>query len=246
MRLMTRSVALLIGSAFALPASATLLLDTTVNSSFGVSSTSTAGNDLPNRPARVYFGQLRATQTGVVDFFYIGNEAGYTNSFVVEGSTVVSVGQDTFAAPYNIVDSLNVTAGQLLNYGFCTSGGISVTGAGRCAYNNSTTSLIRQFNYSGVGTGYRSIGYAALTGFNTSTVGSWTYANPLNGPTSNYWMMLWDDSGAQNDDNHDDLVVIARFRSVSVPEPGTLLLLGTGMLGVSALSWRRRRTSSAS
>lgn len=246
MRALTRSVALLSCSMIALPASATLLLDTAVNSRFGVSSTSTAGNDLPNAPARVYFGQLRATQTGVVDFFYIGNEAGYTNSFIVEGSTIVSVGADTFAAPYQIVDSLSVTAGQLLDYGFCTSGGVSVTGAGRCAYNNNANSLVRQFNYSGVGTGYRSIAYAALTGFNTSTVGSWTYANPLNGPTSNLWMMLWDDSGAQNDDNHDDLVVIARFRSVSVPEPGTLLLLGTGMLGVGAVSWRRRRTASAS
>jgi hypothetical protein len=42
--------------------------------------------------------------------------------------------------------------------------------------------------------------------------------------------LLWDDSGANMDDNHDDLVVRLTYRSV--PEPGTLALLGLGLLGI--------------
>lgn len=49
--------------------------------------------------------------------------------------------------------------------------------------------------------------------------------------------LLWDDSGANMDDNHDDLIV--RLTYHSVPEPGTLALLGLGLVGVAL--FRRRK-----
>ncbi|HPF28002.1 MAG: PEP-CTERM sorting domain-containing protein [Steroidobacteraceae bacterium] len=48
--------------------------------------------------------------------------------------------------------------------------------------------------------------------------------------------LLWDDSGARQDDNHDDLIIRLTYR---VPEPATLGLLGLGLLGLGVV--RRKR-----
>jgi hypothetical protein len=53
---------------------------------------------------------------------------------------------------------------------------------------------------------------------------------------STAWL-LWDDSGANMDDDHDDLVI--RLRHRRVPEPGTLGLFGAALIGV-ALARRRK------
>jgi hypothetical protein len=52
---------------------------------------------------------------------------------------------------------------------------------------------------------------------------------------STAWL-LWDDSGANMDDDHDDLVI--RLRHRRVPEPGTLALFGAGLIGFALI--RRR------
>lgn len=211
-------------------ANASLILNTQVTQSFadGRASSGTAGHDMPMHPDTVYFGQLQAQTDGVIDFFYLGNEAGYTNSLVLGGSAVHSTAglPDVFDSGL-FLGSLGVSAGGFADFGFCTSGGDAVGGYGRCASNADADSLIAQFNHAGL-IGYRSIGFRPLEYLG----GSFSWLSP--GSTSDLWALFWDDSGAANDDDHDDYVAIARFRPVSVPEPGTAVLLGTGVLLLAA------------
>ncbi|HEY8521729.1 MAG TPA: hypothetical protein VIN61_16790 [Gammaproteobacteria bacterium] len=215
--------------AYGSQASASLLLDTQVTHAFGgMTSTTTVGNDLSGHPDTLYFGQLQAQADGFIDFFYLGNEAGYTNSLVLGGSSVHSTQglPDTFGSGL-FLGSLAVSAGSFADFGFCTSGGDAVGGYGHCASNADADSLIAQFNHGGVN-GYRSIGFRPFE----DVGGSFNWLS-LDG-ASDLWALFWDDSGASNDDDHDDYVAIARFRPVSVPEPGAALLLATGVLLLAA------------
>jgi hypothetical protein len=49
----------------------------------------------------------------------------------------------------------------------------------------------------------------------------------------------YDDNGAGSDDNHDDMIVSARF--TPVPEPATLAMWGIGALGMMFAGRRRRQ-----
>jgi hypothetical protein len=225
-------------------AHATLKLDQGVTESFrdDIYRVSTSGNDLPGAPTWLYLGQLEAMAAGYVDFFYIGHEAGYTNSLLLNGASVDDTANapDNFLAPYPALGSTHVNAGELVSFGFCTNGGDAVGIWGGCAYNNNDASLIAQFNHNGA-RGYRSIGFRPLTSFGGSSYAFRSLDNGL----SDLWMLFWDDSGADNDDNHDDYVAVASFRRdpTRVPEPATAMLLGTGLL--AAGYFRRRRAKAA-
>jgi hypothetical protein len=226
-------------------AGASILLDPSITGTFtpGATWTGTHGNDLPGRPNRLYYGQLSATANGFVDFWYVGNEAAYTNTFQIGSATPFSTAgrPDHFNGAHLLIGTLAVNAGALLDFNFCTDGGRSVGGSGRCVHNDVGSSITQQYNYRRVG-GYRSIAYAALSAHDPAT-GSRTFNNPLNrrySRTSDRWAFFWDDSGARNDDNHDDMVVIAGFRPrpTRVPEPGSLGLIAIGLAGLAAASRR--------
>ena len=222
-------------------AQASLLLDTSVTSQFtgGTTTTNTVGNDLPNpRPATLYYGQLKSTADGFVDFFYVGKEAAYTNTFNWgDGQTYSTAGRpEGFAAPHTLLGTLSVLANAFLDFGFCTSGGSSVGGAGYCALNDGASSLQQQFNY-GNNVGYRSIGFSSLSAYDPNTGSRAFNGNPGAG---NLWMAFWDDSGSKTDDNHDDMIIGMRFRPiVSVAEPASLAVLTLGMLGAAFVLRRR-------
>ena len=227
----------------ALEAHASLILDST-GFAPTPSSTGTVGNDLVGVPSQLYFGQLKATQSGIVDFFYVGNEAGFTNTLKLDSALLLSgtashsttgLPDDFLPAHGAYVGTISVGANALVGFGLCTDGGDSIGAFGGCAYNDNTASLLAQFN-NGPVPGYRSIGFHALSSFDPASALAYGAHSPA--VDSSYWAIFWDDSGAANDDNHDDYIAVARFRPTAVPEPGTLLLLGGGLLGLAAA--RRR------
>src|SRR5690606_9855383 len=79
----TAALTLLLGT----EAGAALILDETLTTTFGsgVTTVNPSANDLSNAPSTLHLGQLAATRSGIVDFFYIGHEAGYTNSLFLGG-----------------------------------------------------------------------------------------------------------------------------------------------------------------
>ena len=153
---------------------------------------------------------------------YLGAEAGYVNQFLFGGASIFSTpgGGSTWPGPGSVPAPASVTfnnvADGLLNFAFVAGDGSSTT-----AQNG--------FNPDDAG-GMSSVNFFATV-----------VANPA-GLSGVAWDLWFDDGGAGNDDNHDDMAIRisvtgGTISQVPVPAAGLLLLTALGGLGIA----RRRR-----
>lgn len=171
-----------------------------------------------------YNANLYATENVTLTYEFLGFEAGWTNSFSVDGSAVFQNRDYGGTSASTVGDTANssASAGALLAFGFeILKGG----NAGESVQNGGNNYPIDTFTSSGYGLPNFFLGYADTD--------------------QNSVYITLDDGGGKpwtntsiDDDNHDDLVVKVTASRVEVPESSTAALLIFGLAGLMLMRKR--------
>jgi hypothetical protein len=180
---------------------------------------------------------LKTTASNVVlQFYYLGSESGYKNTLTVDGGGAGKVYEEGKGGNTGLVPLNLLTNAELVTF---TSYVQAVVGAIDMVFTSS--GVAGSFTNAANGAaGAVSIAFAFLKSLDCTASGS--IKNCISGTPTDYVLFGLDDSGADENDNHDDwmgIVMASRDPSAEVPLPAAAWLLLAGLAGLFGVSPRR-------